>query len=137
MLSKTTFVAIFLFATISCKQHETKVMSDHFLLGNWSMCSIVSYQKDGQGLGESFNVCPQVIFQENHKGFIKRSDPRLLYFNWTFNNDHLTIEHYPKSKDNDLIIDDGIFKIVQTKNKTFQEIEIIDTVKNVKYILGR
>ena len=136
MVYKTTLLAIFIFAMVSCKQHKTKGGNDHFIIGKWEMCQTIYLNANNQGNEISFNVCPQIIFKENHKGFIKRSDPRLLYFNWTFNNDHLKIEHYPKSKDNDLIIDDGIFKIVQTKNKTFQEIEIIDTVKNVKYILG-
>ena len=95
------------------------------------------YLKNNRGFSEtSFNVCPKITFTKNNKGYIQRSDPKLLYFDWQFDENIIVIRH-TKNKDTDDVIDDGNYKIIQPNNKVYSEIDLLDTVKGIKYILGR
>jgi hypothetical protein len=120
---------------LSCQQPSKKPDNkDSIIIGNWTLCKIIYFESGGRSSGINFNVCPEIKFSKNNSGFIKRSDPMLLYFNWRVSGDELTIRHI-RNKDKDDIIDDGTYKIIHP-NKTFHEVDLLDTVKHIKYILG-
>ncbi|HAL81703.1 MAG TPA: hypothetical protein DCO83_05270, partial [Mucilaginibacter sp.] len=72
----------------------------------------------------------QAVFEKNHSGYIKRSDPKLLYFNWQFNGDKLVIRHII-NKDKDVIIHDGTYKLTFANKKLYKEIRLMDTLRNI------
>lgn len=81
----------------------------------------------------SFNVCPRIVFEKGHSGFFQMRE----VFSWTTEGDKLIIKQPPHNKTKNGIIGEGTFKIIHPDNKTFQEIDLLDTIKHVKYILGR
>jgi hypothetical protein len=129
-------VLILLAAFSSCRQAKPKSNNNHdFTIGEWELCTIIYVQKNGYS-SENFNVCPTIVFAKNRTGYIKRSDPKLLYFNWQFDNNKLVIRH-TINKDKDDIIDDGTYKLTFTAKKLYKEITLIDTSRNTKYILRK
>ena len=130
-------ILILLTACSSCKQSQHKIVkNDYFIVGEWSLCGIIYYKNNRQISETGFNVCPKITFINNHTGFIKRSAPELLYFNWAIDVQNLKIVH-TINNDPDDVIDNGNYKIIQPNNKTYREIDLLDTIKHVKYILGR
>ncbi|HWZ03687.1 MAG TPA: hypothetical protein VNX40_08730 [Mucilaginibacter sp.] len=73
---------------------------------------------------------------KNHLAFRERSDSKLLYFNWSLHGNILTLKHTLK-KDNNDIIADGNYVIARANNKEFNELDLLDTQKHIKYILAR
>jgi hypothetical protein len=120
---KAAIYIFFLLAFLSCRHPK------YPMVGNWSVCSI-KYSHSAI----NFNVCPMIVFKKDSLGYIKRSDTVLLYFKWKTNENKLIIEHQNKSQDD--IINDGIYKVIVRNNKTFQEVDLVDTASNVTYVLG-
>lgn len=119
-------VAIILLSFLSCRHPEKKaVINDNRLVGKWGI----------YGMGSAMcNVCPDIIFSKNHSGYIKRSDPQLLDFNWKISDSTLIIRHQ-KNEDKDNIIDDGIYKMMFSNKKIYEELSLTDTKSGIKYIL--
>jgi hypothetical protein len=135
---KTLITVLILLAVCSSCQHTKPktFRNDSFIDGEWSLCGII-YLKNGRQFSEiMFNVCPTITFIKNHTGFIKRSDPKLLYFNWQFDDNKLVIRH-TINEDKDNIIGDGTYKLIYINKKVIDEMALLDTVKNIKYRIGR
>jgi hypothetical protein len=137
-MTKKAFLIIVVLSTMySCKQPEFKPTNkDKFVVGTWTLCHIIEYREQKVVSGLSFNACPEVVFSKNHSGFIKRSDPKLLQFSWSLRDTLLTLKHALKENNSD-IIDDGTYVISHRTNKKFEELDLLDSEKRTKYILGR
>ncbi|WP_295674151.1 hypothetical protein [uncultured Mucilaginibacter sp.] len=137
MAKKAFLIVVILSIMYSCKQPELKPTNkDKFVVGTWTLCQIIEYSEGKAVSGLSFNVCPEVNFFKNHSGFIKRSDPKQLQFSWSLRDTILTLKHALKENNND-VIDDGTYVISHPTNKKFEELDLLDSKKHTKYILGR
>jgi hypothetical protein len=127
---KAAIYIFFLLSFLSCRHPKYPMAKlDDLIVGNWNVCSI-KYSHSAI----NFNVCPMIVFKKGSLGYIKRSNPVLLYFKWKTNENKLFIEHQNKSQDD--IVNDGIYKVIVRNNKTFQEVDLVDTASNVTYVLG-
>jgi hypothetical protein len=82
------------------------------------------------------NTCPEVEFSKNHSGFIKKTGRSVFYFNWQTDNDRLTLSHNDNSK-TDSTIEDGTYQLTLLNNMPIKELELLDTAKNLKYVLSK
>jgi hypothetical protein len=128
---------LILFAFSSCR--FTKINDDskaNEIIGKWRMYETVEFQNNDDSVEMKCSTCPQMEFFKNHSGFVKRTDAKLLYFKWGIDNDELTISHTENSEI-DKVIDNGTYKLTFAVDKPIKEIALIDTVKNIKYVLSK
>jgi hypothetical protein len=132
---KTSHIlAVFLLVVMSCQKCKAQtIKKDSLLIGKWTICKIFTFQTNGLSSEISFNVCPPIVFEKNHSGFFQKGE----VFNWTVEDDKLIIKQPSSDKTKHGIVGEGTFEIIHPVNKTFQEIDLLDTIKHRKYILGR
>jgi hypothetical protein len=101
------------------------------------MCSIQSTGKNGDISETTFNVCSEMAFREDGNGYFKRADGEILPFTWQLIGSKLFLKHSGKYEKDALLNTDGAFKVLRVNRKEFTEIDLVDTVENSRYILGR
>lgn len=121
-------------ALLSCHKNSAN-SNDNIIVGEWSNCQRISFQKDGKEIMTSYNVCPIIVFVKDHSGYIRRQRIHALPFTWSVNENKLIIKHSKIIGDD--IIDDGSYQIRLENKKSSLEMSLLDTIENRKYILGR
>ena len=137
IMKNPVILAFILFAFLSCKlTKSTDESKANEIIGKWQMYETVEFQNNDDSVEMRCNTCPVMEFFKNHSGFIKRTDAKLLYFKWGIDDDQLTINHTEDSEI-DKVVDNGTYKFTLANNKPIKEIALIDTAKNIKYVLSK
>jgi hypothetical protein len=137
MMKNLLTVAFFCCLALSCQQ--AKLINESQagdVIGKWRMYETVNFQNNDDSVAAKCNTCPEVEFSKNHSGFIKKSGQGVFYFTWQTDNDRLSISHNDNSK-TDSTIEDGNYQLTLFNNMPIKELELLDTVKSLKYVLSK
>jgi hypothetical protein len=136
---KIQFLLFFLlFVCCSCKQGKVKKSNeDSLLVGKWGIYSTIEFQNNDDSIATICNVCPEMIFAKDETGFIRRQNEKMLHFKWESGAGTLILKHSGSTNNGDNIIGDGNYKLIYKDKKSFKEIALIDTFKDIKYILRK
>jgi hypothetical protein len=136
-MKKFIFFVLISFTLLSCQ--ENKIMDDNkakIVIGKWRIYETIQFQNNDDSVDTKCTTCPQVEFFKNHSGFIKSADARLSYFNWDIENESIAIKHKDDSQ-TDSTINDGRYNLTFDDKVAIKEIILLDTVKNIKYVLSK
>ena len=120
----------FIIAFLSCHKNN-----DNIIVGEWSNCQTTTFQNNGEETTISYNVCPIIVFVNDHSGYIKRGSIHAVPFTWRIDEGKLIIKHTDST--NDDIIDDGSYQIIFGNKKSYHEINLLNSIKKVKYSLSK
>ena len=136
VMKKTFLIAFVLIAFFSCQISKPNDDSKaDLVIGKWRMYETVEFQNNDDSVGIRCSTCPEVEFFKNRSGLIKSADAGLFYFNWEMNSDEITIHRKPDTKDT--IIEAGYYQLTLVDSKPIKEISLVDTTKNIKYVLSK
>jgi hypothetical protein len=125
-----------LFIFSSCQQ--TKLVNEkdaNVIVGKWRIYETVNFQNNDDSVDTKCNTCPEVEFAKNHTGYIKTTDTGLRYFRWQTDETGLTLNHDDSTPDT--IINNGNYKITFMENIPIKEVQLTDSVRNIKYVLTK
>ncbi len=112
------------------------INGDQLLKGEWGIYEEIFRHQVGNSTTEqkvSCNVCPKISFNDHHNGYIKTPGQETLMFSWTINNDKLVF----RNKRSKSVFNDGTYNVIGDKKAATQEVDLIDTIKKIQYILRR
>jgi hypothetical protein len=120
----------FIIALLSCHKNN-----DNIIVGEWSNCQTTTFQNNGEETTISYNVCPIIVFVNDHSGYIKRGSIQAAPFTWEINEGKLIIKHTENNRAD--ILDSGAYQIIPDTKKSYHEINLLNSIKKVKYSLGK
>ncbi len=118
--------------------NKIKSVDEQFLIGQWDNIKSTYVTKTKRGMITSIdsqsvlcNVCPVIIFSDDHTASIKSDTALQKIFRWNIVNKKLSIKNITK----DRIIDDGSYGMTTFVDSISKKLELRDTLKGLLYTL--
>ena len=130
-MRKKIIVAILFIANITsgcCGQNNG--FEQQKMLGEWHLCKIYNGK-----IATNFNVCPDISFKENSKGFLHTGS--IYEFNWKISADIIYIKFDKKLDDKDIMLGLSGCTVIYRYNEKQEYLELEDIKANRRYILSR
>jgi hypothetical protein len=145
MIKTKALIAVLLFGLLSCRQTKTAnnhvdnkpkiVNKDSSIIGEWLIYATEHLREDGRSVPGQCNSCPVITFLNNHSGNFRTEGGDLIYsFKWSFEKGNLAISYPINNKTKDIILE-GTFKIIYPNKKLPHRIDLLDTIRHIKYWL--
>jgi hypothetical protein len=145
MIKTKALVVVLLLGLLSCWQtkpannnidNKPKIVNkDNSIIGEWMIFATEYLQQDGRSVPGQCNACPTIIFNKDYSGFVKSPDAVISPFTWATENNKLLLKNVKGFRARDVIMKDGVYKIIYPNKKLPHRIDLLDTVRHIKYWL--
>ena len=125
-------------AFLSCRQ--SKLMDekkDNLIVGKWGIYEMVEFQNNDDSAAIKCSVCPEIVFANDYSGFTKTAGESPRHFSWEIDAGRLAIKYMGYHKIANGTVAGGNYEITYSDKKLTSEIALVDTAKNIKYILRK
>ena len=131
-----TLLLVILIALTSCQHKKPAIFKkDISIIGKWTICQVEYLEANGRRASTNFFACSTIEFEKVNLGYFKNAMGAVSTFNWTSDGDNLVIENFNKNSSG--IIFNGTFEIIHKYRKEFKEVDLLDSSKRYRCVLGQ